>query len=46
MVHDFQYQHDRVDKLLLLMGQRGEKYIEQRVAVTNLLELLRSDKVR
>jgi len=46
MVHDFQYQHDRADKLLLLMGQRGEKYLDDKVTVTNMLEIFKSEKIR
>eukprot|EP00027_Filamoeba_sp_ATCC50430_P016648 CAMPEP_0168566924 /NCGR_PEP_ID=MMETSP0413-20121227/14701_1 /TAXON_ID=136452 /ORGANISM="Filamoeba nolandi, Strain NC-AS-23-1" /LENGTH=677 /DNA_ID=CAMNT_0008599021 /DNA_START=83 /DNA_END=2116 /DNA_ORIENTATION=- len=46
MFRDFEFQKDRVDNILLNMKDRGQKFIEQRMQITNMIEMLKSEKIR
>lgn len=46
MRRDFQYQSDRVDNVLYEMAERGDRFFDENLRVTRLLELVNSERLR
>ena len=46
MRRDFQYQSDRVDNVLYEMAERGDKFFDENLRVTRILELINSERLR
>lgn len=46
MRRDFQYQSDRVDNVLYEMAERGDKFFDDNLRVTRILELINSERLR
>ena len=46
MRRDFQYQSDRVDNVLYEMTERGDKFFDENLRVTRILELINSERLR
>jgi hypothetical protein len=46
MRRDFQYQSDRVDNVLYEMMERGDRYFDETLRITRVLDLVNSEKLR
>lgn len=46
MRRDFQYQSDRVDNVLYEMAERGDRFFDENLRVTRILELVNSERLR
>ena len=46
MRRDFQYQSDRVDNVLYEMAERGDKFFDENLRVTRILELINAERLR
>jgi len=46
MRRDFQYQSDRVDNVLYEMAERGDKFFDENLRITRILELINSERLR
>ena len=46
MRRDFQYQSDRVDNVLYEMTERGDRFFDENLRITRILELINSERLR
>jgi len=46
MRRDFRYQSDRVDNVLYEMAERGDRFFDENLRVTRILELINSERLR
>lgn len=46
MRRDFQYQSDRVDNVLYEMAERGDRFFDENLRVTRILELINAERLR
>ena len=46
MRRDFRYQSDRVDKVLLEMAERGDRFFDENLRITRIVELVNSERLR
>ncbi|KAL6053237.1 Mitofusin-2 [Balamuthia mandrillaris] len=46
MQKDFVFQHSRLDNVLLELSDRGDNFFEERLRLTNMLQIINPDKVK
>ena len=46
MRRDFRYQSDRVDNVLLQMAERGDRFFDENLRITRIIELVNSERLR
>jgi hypothetical protein len=46
MKREFKFQQSEIDNALLQMNNRAQDYLEETLKLTNLLDLLRSEKIK
>eukprot|EP01096_Ripella_sp_DP13-Kostka_P009989 TRINITY_DN3871_c0_g1_i1.p1 TRINITY_DN3871_c0_g1~~TRINITY_DN3871_c0_g1_i1.p1 ORF type:complete len:708 (+),score=344.96 TRINITY_DN3871_c0_g1_i1:90-2213(+) len=46
MERDFRYQHSRVDNALLKLRQRGEEFFDEKLRISQIINLARESKIR
>jgi len=46
MRRDFQYQSDRVDNVLYEMAERGDRFFDENLRITRIVELINSERLR
>lgn len=46
MKNDFKFHLDRIDNVLLRFSERGNEFLNDKISLTNIFELIKSDKLK